>query len=92
MNVKKEIYNKNISTRCSHVNVGSNEEFSIKQLVKIIKKVVGYNGQIQFDSTKPDGTMRKRLNSNRISKFGFKPKISLENGLKLTYRDYKKNI
>tara|TARA_B100000035_G_scaffold314489_1_gene330929 strand:- start:1429 stop:2388 length:960 start_codon:yes stop_codon:yes gene_type:complete len=90
MNVKKEIYNKNILTRCSHVNVGSNQEFSIKRLVKIIKKVVGYNGQIEFDTTKPDGTMRKRLNSSRIYKFGFKPKISLEDGLKSAYKEYKK--
>ena len=90
MNVKKEIYNKNILTRCSHVNVGSNQEFSIKRLVKIIKKVVGYNGQIEFDKTKPDGTMRKRLNSSRIYKFGFKPKISLEDGLKSAYKEYKK--
>lgn len=63
-------------------NVGTGKNISIKNLAKLIKKIVKYNGEIRFNSFYPDGTKRKNLNSNRIKILGWKPKIKLEEGIK----------
>ena len=89
MNIDKETYYKHTNLRCSHINVGSGSDISIKELAHIIKEVVEYRGNIYFDNSKPDGTFRKLLNSERINDFGFKAKISLENGLSQTYQNFK---
>ncbi len=64
------------------LNVGTNEEISIKNLSKIIAKFIHYRGKIIFDKKSPDGTYRKKLNSNKIRNLGWYPKIKLMNGLK----------
>ncbi|GIV43475.1 MAG: GDP-L-fucose synthase [Bacteroidia bacterium] len=74
-----------------HINVGSNSEISIKDLALLIKKIVGYQGNIQFDTTKPNGTPRKLMNSNKIFQLGWKPKIHLEKGIQQVYEDFQKN-
>jgi len=79
-------YNENI-----HINVGTGEDISIKDLAFLIKEVVGFNGQITFDTSKPDGTPRKLLDVSRINKLGWKAKTSLKDGIKLTYEWYLKN-
>ena len=79
-------------TDYSLLNVGYGSDISIKDLAIIIKKITKYNGQIIFDSSKPDGTPKKLLNSSKINSLGFKPSYSLEKGLELTYNWYKKNI
>lgn len=89
MNIDKETYYRHTKLRCSHINVGSGSDISIKDLAHIIKEVVGYKGNIYFDNSKPDGTFRKLLNSGRINDFGFKAKISLEKGLSQTYQNFK---
>lgn len=66
------------------VNVGSGEEIPIYDLVHLVADLVGYKGKIQWDSTKPDGTPRKRLDSSRIKSMGWAPNVSLERGLKAT--------
>ncbi|KAI3446702.1 hypothetical protein Pfo_003367 [Paulownia fortunei] len=71
-----------------HVNVGSGKEVSIKELAE----VVGYEGEIVWDSTKPDGTPRKLMDSSKLEGLGWKPKISLEEGLKDTYQWYLENV
>ena len=73
-------------------NIGSNEEVSIKTLVEIIKKVVGFQGELNFDDSKPDGNPRKLLDSNKFTSLGWKPNVSLSNGLKITYDWYLKNL
>jgi GDP-L-fucose synthase len=88
MNLDKKIYDKNISEITSHVNIGSSEEISIKDLALIIKKVIGFKGEIKFDNAKPDGTLRKLLDSSLINKIGFQPKVSLVDGIKITYQEY----
>ena len=88
MNLNKKKYNK-IVKPMSHINIGSEKEISIKALAKIIKKIVGYNGKIKFDKTKPDGTLRKITNIRRLNKVGFKHKIDLKEGLEQTYLDFK---
>jgi GDP-L-fucose synthase len=69
----------------SLINVGSGQEVSILQLANMIKSVVGFQGDLSFDSSKPDGNPRKLLDSSVITKLGWKPKTDLEDGLKITY-------
>ena len=88
MNLDKNIYSEQTSSMCSHVNVGSGKDLAIKELAETIKEVVGFKGGINFDLTKPDGIPRKLLNSELIKNLGFKPEISLKNGLIKTYQDY----
>tara|TARA_Y100000389_G_scaffold200030_1_gene239652 strand:- start:751 stop:1707 length:957 start_codon:yes stop_codon:yes gene_type:complete len=90
MNLDKKIYNKHTSSMCSHVNVGSGIELSIKELSEIIKEIVGFKGKIIFDHDKPDGSLRKFLNCVKLNNLGFEPKISLREGLKKTYKEYTK--
>ena len=70
------------------INVGTGEEVSILELAKVIAEVVGYKGKITFDSTKPDGTPRKLMDSSRLHALGYKHKVSLREGIALTYKDY----
>ena len=70
------------------INVGSGEEVTISQLAEFIRKTTGYEGEIKFDSSKPDGTPRKLMDSSRIRAMGWKPTITLEQGLKLAYTSF----
>lgn len=72
----------------SHINVGTGQDLTIKQLAETIAKVTGYTGQIEFDTTKPDGPSRKLMDSTRLNNLGWKPKIKLEQGLKQAYNEY----
>ncbi|HQP92045.1 MAG TPA: GDP-L-fucose synthase, partial [Candidatus Omnitrophota bacterium] len=67
------------------INVGSGDEISIKDLSCLIAKIVGYKGKIVFDAAKPDGAMRKLLDSSKIKKLGWRPHVRLEDGIKTTY-------
>jgi len=71
-----------------HINVGSNVEVTILELARMIAKVVGYEGRIKHDLTKPDGTRRKKCDISRILSLGWEPTTSLHEGLKLAYRDF----
>jgi len=72
-----------------HINVGTGEDLTIAELANIIKNVVGYTADIKFDTTKPDGTMRKLLDVSKLNKLGWKPVISLEEGIKASYYSYR---
>ncbi len=74
-----------------HYNLGSGIDYSIKELAEAISKVVGYDGKIEWDTEKPDGTMKKLLDSSRFLVLGWKPKVRFEDGLKTTYQWYKEN-
>ena len=74
------------------INVGSGVEISILDLAKLIKDVVGYEGKISNDLTKPDGNPRKLLDSAIINSYGWKPEVSLEEGLVKTYNWFLKNL
>ncbi len=69
----------------STVNVGCGEDITIAELAQLLKKVVGYPGELQFDTSKPDGTPRKLLDTAKINKLGWKPRVKLEEGLRRTY-------
>lgn len=71
-----------------HINCGSGREISIGALAEMVARVVGYGGRIVFDASKPDGTPRKLMDSSRIAALGWKPAISLEDGIAATYRWY----
>ncbi|WP_440971917.1 GDP-L-fucose synthase [Megamonas funiformis] len=73
------------------VNLGTGKELSIKELAKLVKKVVGFKGNITFDITKPDGTPRKLLDVSKLEKLGWKYKTELEDGIKLAYKDFLNN-
>ncbi len=72
-----------------HVNIGTGEDLTIKELAMIVKAVIGYQGEITFDKTKPDGTPRKLLDVTKLHELGWKPKIELKDGIKMTYEEYK---
>ncbi len=73
------------------LNIGSNEEVSIKELASIIQKTINYEGEIIFDEEMPDGNPRKLLDSTKIFNYGWKPEIKLEQGLKEAYEWFKSN-
>jgi GDP-L-fucose synthase len=73
------------------INIGSGQEVSIKDLADKISKAVGFSGEIIWDSSKPDGTMRKVLDSSKIAKLGWKPSISLDQGIASTVEWYLQN-
>lgn len=70
------------------VNVGSGQECSIGELARTIQRVVGYEGELKFDTTKPDGTPRKLLDSSLIQSLGWSPQVPLEEGLRRAYADF----
>ena len=73
------------------VNIGTGEDVTIKELAETIKDVVGFKGEINWDTTKPDGTPRKLLDVSRLHSLGFKHKLNLKEGIYLTYSWYKEN-
>jgi len=73
------------------INIGSGVDYTIKEMAIIVKKITNYTGQIVFDESKPDGTPRKLLNVDKITKLGWKSSIDLEEGLMFTYNDFQKN-
>lgn len=88
MNLPLETYNKNTKQMLSHVNIGTGVDVTISDLATLVAKVIGYRGEIQFDLTKPDGSPRKLMDSSLINSLGWKSKVSLEQGLKLAYKDF----
>lgn len=70
------------------INVGTGTEFTIKELTDKVNKVVGFEGSIEHDLTKPDGAPRKLLDSSKIFAMGWKPKVSFEEGIRRTYQDF----
>ena len=88
MKIKKIDYKNFTKENCSHINVGSGYDLTILELAKKIMKIVGYVGDLRFDSSKPDGMRQKLLDSSRIRKLGWKPKINLEDGLVKVYKNY----
>ena len=92
MNLSKEIYDQNTKPMCSHINVGAGSDLTIQELVNIIKEIVGYEGEIKFDSNKPDGMPRKLLDSQRINNLGWAPEVNLKDGLVKSYKDFIKLI
>jgi GDP-L-fucose synthase len=90
MNLEKAIFQENREPFCSHINVGSQIELTIKALAEKIKQVVGFEGVINFDVSKPDGVSRKLICSNRLTNLGWGPRVDFSEGLSRTYLDFKR--
>lgn len=91
MSLDKVAYDQHTWPMLSHTNVGFGSDIAIKELAGLIGKTVGYQGEITFDSTKPDGTPRKLMDSSRLNKLGWSAQINLEVGLSAAYQDFLKN-
>ena len=74
------------------INVGSGQEVSIKDLTETVRRVTGFSGEIVWDTSKPDGTPRKLMDSSRLFALGWRPKISLEAGIRLAYADFQEKL
>jgi GDP-L-fucose synthase len=72
----------------THINIGTGNDLTIKEIALLIKRIVGFNGQLFWDSSKPDGTKRKLLDVTKINKLGWKEKTDLESGLRMVYLNY----
>lgn len=88
MNLSKADYDANTSPMLSHINVGTGNDISILDVAELVKKVVGYQGRIALDSTKPDGAPRKLMDVKRLAAMGWKARVAIEDGLKLAYSDF----
>ncbi|WP_196607060.1 GDP-L-fucose synthase [Pectinatus frisingensis] len=73
------------------VNLGTGKELTIAELANLVKKVIGYNGRIEYDASKPDGTPRKLLDVSKLNRLGWHYKTELEDGIRLTYNDFLHN-
>lgn len=73
------------------VNLGTGKELTIKELTELVAKVIGYKGKIKWDTTKPNGTPRKLLNVDKLHNLGWRHKVELEEGIKLSYKDFLEN-
>jgi GDP-L-fucose synthase len=85
-------YQKNTQPMLSHINVGTGKDVTIKELAETIKEVTGYQGEIKFDSSKPDGPPRKLLQVDRLKSMGWQAKIGLKEGLNETYQWFLEHI
>lgn len=88
MNLDKVIYNRETLPMQSHINVGFGSDVTIAELAEEVGRAVGYQGKIIFDTSKPDGTPRKLMDSSRLNKLGWKPTVALQAGLAKAYRNF----
>ncbi|HJV80509.1 GDP-L-fucose synthase [Noviherbaspirillum sp.] len=89
MDLDRNTYEKHTTPMLSHINVGTGEDVTIREVAEIIRKVVGFNGAIEFDSSKPDGTPRKLMNTAKLTALGWRPGMRLGEGIKETYECFK---
>ena len=88
MNLKKDVYDQHTQPMQSHINVGSGSDITILALANLIGCATGFEGKIKFDESKPDGALRKLMDTASIIRLGWRPFISLEDGILLTYKEY----
>jgi GDP-L-fucose synthase len=88
MELDKKTYDAQTDPMQSHINVGFGSDMTIAELTKAVGEAVGYDGSISFDTTKPDGTLRKLMDSSKLKKLGWTPKVLLSDGLKVTYDQF----
>ena len=91
MNLDEETYQKHTQPMLSHINVGTGVDCTIKEMAETMKEVVGFEGELLWDTSKPDGTPRKLLDVSRLEKLGWKATTSLKDGLADTYQWFLKN-
>ncbi len=92
MNIDKDVYSGVVSETLSHINIGTGKDCTIRELAELIKLVTGYQGDVTFDSSKPDGAPRKLLDISLIRSLDWQPDIELHEGLKQTWQWYSENL
>ena len=88
MQLPKATYDQHTTPMQSHINVGSGSDVTIAEVAQTITQTVGYTGQIQFDTSKPDGAPRKWMDSSRLNALGWQTKVDLQHGLAAAYQDF----
>jgi GDP-L-fucose synthase len=91
MELDKNQYDRITSPMQSHLNVGFGSDLNIADLAHLIARTIGFGGKIHFDSSKPDGTLRKMMDSSKLRQLGWQPSVDLESGLALTYANFLQN-
>lgn len=91
MSMSKAVYDQHTQPMLSHINVGCGHDITIRELSETIARVIGYEGDIFFDPSKPDGAPRKLMDSTRLNALGWQPQVELEIGLGEAYEDFLKN-
>lgn len=92
MQLDQADYGRHTEPMLSHINVGTGEDVTIRQLAELVKKVVGFEGKLVFDTSKPDGAPRKLMDVSRIRSLGWSAEIGLEEGLVGAYLDFKRSL
>lgn len=92
LGLEKEVYQAGTQPMLSHINVGYGADVSIRELADLVAKVTGFEGQIVFDTSKPDGTMRKLMDSDRLKGMGWHPSVDLVKGVHETYTWFLANV
>jgi GDP-L-fucose synthase len=82
----------NLNPLTSIINIGTGQDITIRELTTMVAEVVGYQGEIRWDTTKPDGMPQKLLDVSRLHRFGWRHKMSIQEGLRLTYEDFLKKL
>ena len=88
MQLPKAAYDQHTTPMQSHINVGSGSDVTIAEVAQTIAQTVGYAGQIEFDTSKPDGAPRKWMDSSRLNALGWQAKVDLQHGLAAAYQDF----
>ena len=88
MELRKTEYEEHTEPMLSHINVGYGDDVSIAELATLVAGVVGFSGEIVYDTDRPDGTPQKLLDSTRLNSLGWRPQVGLEEGLRRAYADY----
>ena len=86
--LKDEVYRSNTKKTLSHINVGTGKDITIKEMAETMKDVVGFKGKLTFDTTKPDGAIRKLIDVTSLKNMGWKYSVDLKEGLEKTYKWY----
>lgn len=92
MKLDKAVFDQHTQPMLSHINVGCGHDLTIRELAEAIGKTVGYQGEIQFDTSKPDGAPRKLMDSSRLNALGWQARVGLDEGLRQAYQDFQKTL
>lgn len=88
MSIDKAVIEAQMTPVCSHINIGTGVDMTIRELAEMLGRIIGFSGRVEFDPEKPDGMPVKRLDVTRLHTLGWMERMSLEKGLRQTYKDY----